>query len=120
MSCQLTCCELRIVNIVCKFCPSDVHLTLSSVCIDTCHAFAAGHDLRTEASLQALISAFDKVIGLQYLRGLHLNDSKGDLGCKKDRHENIGQGKIGLEAFRCIMNETRFNRIPMILETPVR
>ena len=88
------------------------------VCLDTCHAFAAGNDLRTKEGYERMMSEFDDKVGLQFLRGIHLNDSMGKLGCHLDRHENIGKGKIGLEAFRCIVNDPRLRGIPMILETP--
>lgn len=65
-----------------------------------------------------MMDEFETIVGLKYLRGVHLNDSKGDLGCHLDRHENIGKGKIGVEAFRRVMRDPRFNGIPMILETP--
>ncbi|OQS03422.1 DNA-(apurinic or apyrimidinic site) lyase-like isoform X4 [Thraustotheca clavata] len=88
------------------------------VCFDTCHAFAAGLDIKNayEASMKEL----ENNIGLDYLKAIHLNDSKGDLNCHLDRHENIGKGKIGLSTFELIMNDTRLNNIPMILETPVK
>jgi AP endonuclease-1 len=89
------------------------------VCIDTCHAFAAGYDLTTEDKVKVMLKEFDSVVGLQYLRGLHLNDSKGALGCKKDRHENIGEGHIGLAGFRALMNSPECRHVPMILETPM-
>ncbi|XP_071491687.1 probable endonuclease 4 [Diadema antillarum] len=88
------------------------------VCLDTCHAFAAGYDLSQEVGFQKMMVDFDRVVGFQYLKGLHLNDSKGEVGCHLDRHENIGEGKIGLAGFRRIMNDPRFNNIPLILETP--
>lgn len=88
------------------------------VCLDTCHAFAAGYDLASEQGFHKMMEEFESVIGLKYLRAVHLNDSKGELGCHLDRHENIGKGKIGLEAFRLLMKDSRFNGIPMILETP--
>lgn len=88
------------------------------VCLDTCHAFAAGYDLASEQGFHKMMEEFESVIGLEYLRAVHLNDSKGELGCHLDRHENIGKGKIGLEAFRLLMKDSRFNGIPMILETP--
>ncbi|NP_001106474.1 uncharacterized protein LOC100127659 [Xenopus tropicalis] len=89
------------------------------VCLDTCHAFAAGHDLSKKAGLEHMLDEFNKVVGLSFLKAIHLNDSQGELGCKLDRHENIGHGHIGLEGFRHVMNEPRFNGIPMILETPL-
>ncbi|KAM4721688.1 putative endonuclease 4 isoform 2-T2 [Rhinophrynus dorsalis] len=88
------------------------------VCLDTCHAFAAGHNLSQEAGLQHMLDEFSTVVGIPYLKAIHLNDSKGKVGCRLDRHENIGQGHIGVEGFRQVMNEPRFNGIPMILETP--
>lgn len=88
------------------------------VCLDTCHAFAAGYDLASEQGFHKMMEEFESVIGLEYLRAVHLNDSKGELGCHLDRHDNIGKGKIGLEAFRLLMKDSRFNGIPMILETP--
>ncbi|KAL3877379.1 hypothetical protein ACJMK2_035097 [Sinanodonta woodiana] len=88
------------------------------VCLDTCHAYAAGYDLSTEAGYNQMIRDFDRIVGFQYLKALHLNDSAGKLGCHLDRHENIGKGKIGKEGFRRVMNEPHFDNIPMILETP--
>ncbi|XP_058872316.1 probable endonuclease 4 isoform X1 [Acipenser ruthenus] len=90
------------------------------VCLDTCHAFAAGHDLSAVDGVKKMLDEFDWTVGLQYLKAVHLNDSKGKLGCHLDRHENIGEGEIGLEGFRQIMNEPRLDNMPMILETPVR
>jgi len=87
------------------------------VCLDTCHTFTAGYDMRTIDSCEATFSEFDKVIGFKYLRGMHLNDSKPDLGSRVDRHDNLGKGKLGLEVFRYIMNDARFDSIPMVLET---
>ncbi len=87
------------------------------VCLDTCHTFTGGYDLRTSEACDATFEEFEKVVGFQYLRGMHLNDSKPDLGSRVDRHHSIGQGKIGLEAFRYIMNDPRFEEIPMVLET---
>ncbi|XP_073405600.1 probable endonuclease 4 isoform X2 [Dendrobates tinctorius] len=88
------------------------------VCLDTCHAFAAGHNLSEKNGLQHMLDEFEKIVGLCYLKAVHLNDSKGEVGCRLDRHENIGRGHIGVEGFRKVMNEPRFNEIPMILETP--
>lgn len=87
-------------------------------CIDTCHIFVAGYDLRTAEACEKTFAEFDAVVGFDYLRGMHLNDSKPDLGARVDRHENLGQGRIGWEAFRYIMNDARFEEIPMVLETP--
>ncbi|XP_077132754.1 putative endonuclease 4 [Ranitomeya variabilis] len=88
------------------------------VCLDTCHAFAAGHNLSEKNGLHHMLDEFEKIVGLSYLKAVHLNDSKGEVGCRLDRHENIGRGHIGVEGFRKAMNEPRFNEIPMILETP--
>lgn len=88
------------------------------VCIDTCHAFAAGYDLSTEDGFKAMCEEFEKRVGFEYLKGIHLNDSQKDLGSRVDRHDNIGEGKIGLKGFELLMNDERFDNIPMILETP--
>lgn len=88
------------------------------VCLDTCHMFAAGYDIRTQESYNATMSKFEEVIGFQYLKAMHLNDSKAGLNSKVDRHESIGKGYVGLEAFRCLMNDSRLDGIPLVLETP--
>jgi deoxyribonuclease IV len=88
------------------------------VCFDTCHAFAAGYPLSSEAEYQATFREFDRVIGLRRLKLFHLNDSKKPLGSRVDRHEAIGRGCLGLEAFRFLVNDPRFQMTPMILETP--
>ncbi|MFZ5515949.1 MAG: deoxyribonuclease IV [Candidatus Zhuqueibacterota bacterium] len=88
------------------------------VCVDTCHVFAAGYDLRTREAYTATMSQFDGEIGLDRIQAIHLNDSKKPLGSRVDRHENIGQGFIGPEAFRFIMNDARLLHVPKILETP--
>ncbi|HDP76531.1 MAG TPA: deoxyribonuclease IV [Bacteroidales bacterium] len=88
------------------------------VCIDTCHAFTAGYDISTPESFAKTFSHFDKVIGFRFLKGIHLNDTKKGLGSRVDRHENLGEGILGLEPFRLIMTDPRFNGIPIILETP--
>lgn len=89
-----------------------------AVCLDSCHVFAAGYGLADKTEYEQTISAFDRIIGLDKLRILHLNDSKREKGAKVDRHEHIGKGQIGLEAFRNIVNDSRLRHIPMILETP--
>lgn len=89
-----------------------------AVCLDTCHVFAAGYDIRTKASCERVISDFDSIIGLNKLKVFHLNDCKFDLGSRMDRHEEIGKGKIGLEAFRFFVNDIRFKNTPGILEIP--
>ena len=88
------------------------------VCLDTCHIFAAGYDLRDKRSYRETISEFNQTIGLQWLNLLHLNDSKKELGSRVDRHEHIGRGCIGPDAFRWIMNDERLQHIPKIIETP--
>jgi len=87
------------------------------VCVDTAHTFAAGYDLRTREDCARTFAEFDKVIGFQYLRGMHLNDSKVPLGKRVDRHESLGQGEIGTTVFEYIMADPRFDNIPLILET---
>jgi deoxyribonuclease-4 len=88
------------------------------VCLDTCHILAAGYDIRTLESYRKTMAAFDSIIGLNRLRFIHLNDSKKDLGSKVDRHEIIGRGLIGVDAFGYIMNDQRLCNIPKIIETP--
>ncbi len=87
------------------------------VCIDTCHSFAAGYDLLSQESSAAVFDEFEKVVGFNYLRGMHLNDSKKGLGSRVDRHHSLGHGVLGVEVFKFIMNDDRFDDIPMILET---
>ncbi|USH02018.1 deoxyribonuclease IV [Grimontia kaedaensis] len=87
------------------------------VCIDTCHAFAAGYDLRTHSAAEATFTEFDNTVGFQYLRGMHLNDSKTPFGSRVDRHQALGEGEIGLPCFEVIMQDNRFDGIPLILET---
>jgi len=89
-----------------------------SVCIDTCHVFAAGYDIGTEAGYEKTFKDFDQILGLDRLVAFHINDSKRELGSRVDRHEHIGKGKIGKLGFRLLMNDPRFQRIPKILETP--
>lgn len=88
------------------------------VCLDTCHTFTAGYDLITPEGYAETFRQFDEIIGFGYLRGLHLNDSMKPLGSHVDRHDNIGKGFLGTEVFRRIMNDPRFDNIPIILETP--
>jgi deoxyribonuclease-4 len=87
-------------------------------CIDTAHLFASGVDIRTSEQVSRFIDEFDRIIGLEFLRAFHINDSKAKLGAHRDLHENIGKGEIGLECFKAIMNEERLFGIPLILETP--
>ncbi len=91
---------------------------LLGVCIDTCHIFAAGYELRTMAGYQATVDALENSIGLDKIRFFHLNDSKKELGSRVDRHEHIGKGAIGLDGFRNLLNDKRFAGLPMTLETP--
>lgn len=88
------------------------------VCIDTCHAFAAGFDVSTREGYEQMMNDFEEIIGMEYLKGIHLNDSKKELGSRVDRHESIGKGKIGPDGFRCLMNDPRLDNLPLILETP--
>ncbi len=88
------------------------------VCIDTCHAMAAGYDLGAEDGVAKMLSQFDEVVGLKYLKAMHLNDSKKGVGSHVDRHESIGLGEIGSSAFKALMQDARLDGIPMILETP--
>lgn len=87
------------------------------VCIDTCHFFAAGYDLSTKEACEASFAEFDRVVGFNYLRGMHLNDSKTPLGKRVDRHHSLGEGEIGWPCFEYIMQDARFDAIPMVLET---
>jgi len=88
------------------------------VCLDTCHIFAAGYDIRDREAYDKTLHAFDDIIGLEQLKALHVNDSKKELGSRVDRHEHIGKGQIGLEAFRYFLNDPRLSSLPFILETP--
>eukprot|EP00123_Amoebidium_parasiticum_P021346 comp6575_c0_seq1/m.2351 comp6575_c0_seq1/g.2351 ORF comp6575_c0_seq1/g.2351 comp6575_c0_seq1/m.2351 type:complete len:403 (-) comp6575_c0_seq1:289-1497(-) len=92
--------------------------TRVGVCLDSCHIFAAGYDIRTKEAYEAVMTEFDQTVGMKYLKAWHINDSKTPLGGLKDRHENLGKGFIGLETFRLIMNDLRMARVPLILETP--
>lgn len=90
----------------------------AGVCLDTCHAYAAGYDLRTRNGYRQTLGRFDEVLGMDRLRALHLNDSKAKQGSRLDRHEAIGKGFLGLECFKNIMSDKRLGKIPMVLETP--
>jgi len=92
--------------------------TRVGVCIDTCHAFTSGYDVKTEKGFNDTFRKFDEIIGFGYLKGMHLNDSKKDFATRVDRHENIGTGFLGEDVFRLIMNDSRFDDMPLILETP--
>ncbi|KGA62904.1 deoxyribonuclease IV [Yersinia pseudotuberculosis] len=87
------------------------------VCIDTCHAFAAGYDLRTEEDCEHTFAALGKIVSFQYLRGMHLNDAKSEFNSRVDRHHSLGEGNIGKTVFSYIMRDSRFDNIPLILET---
>ena len=89
------------------------------VCLDTCHAFAAGYDLRTEKAVSLTLEKFDNAIGIEHLKVLHLNDSKGEIGCNVDRHEHIGLGKIGEAGLSYVIRFANSKKIPIILETPI-
>ncbi|MDP2516923.1 deoxyribonuclease IV [Photobacterium damselae subsp. piscicida] len=91
--------------------------TRVGVCIDTCHTFAAGYDLRTEQATEQTFAEFDQIVGMPYLRGMHLNDSKGKLGSHLNRHNSLGAGEIGWDCFRYLMQDPRFDNIPLVLET---
>jgi len=88
------------------------------VCIDTCHAYTSGYDVKTPEGFKKTFEEFERIIGITYLKGMHLNDSKKELGTRVDRHDNIGVGFIGEELFGIIMNDPRFDNMPLILETP--
>ncbi|KZV90460.1 AP endonuclease [Exidia glandulosa HHB12029] len=88
------------------------------VCLDTCHMFAAGYDIRTKDAWEKTMSSFDAIVGTRYLKAMHLNDSMGEVGCKKDRHDNLGRGKLGLKTFEHIVRDPRTQGIPLVLETP--
>ena len=88
------------------------------VCIDTCHAFTAGYDVKTPEGFKATFKKFSEIIGFEYLKGIHLNDSKKEIGTRVDRHDNVGKGFLGEDLFRMVMNDERFDNMPLILETP--
>jgi len=87
------------------------------VCLDTCHLFVAGYDLRSREKYEQTMTDFDKTVGFYYLKGMHINDSKGDLSSRLDRHHSIGKGYLGIKPFSYIMNDPRMDEIPLILET---
>lgn len=88
------------------------------VCIDTCHAYAAGYDLATDQGFEHTWAEFDRIVGFKYLRGMHLNDAKKGLGSRVDRHDCLGDGILGKRCFELLMKDSRFDNIPLILETP--
>ena len=88
------------------------------VCLDTCHTYSAGYDLKTESGYKATFEEFEDVVGFKYLRGIHLNDTKKEFGSRVDRHDSIGKGLLGMEFFERFMKDPRFDNLPLILETP--
>ena len=88
------------------------------VCLDTCHVFAAGYDLRTEDDYHQMLDQFDQIVGLDRLLAFHLNDAKSGYNSRVDRHEHIGEGNIGMTPFQLIVNDSRFENVPMVIETP--
>jgi len=88
------------------------------VCIDTCHAFTSGYDLSTAEGFKKVFAEFDKIVGFKYLKGMHLNESKKAFGTRVDRHDNLHKGELGDEVFGLVMNDPRFDDMPLILETP--
>jgi len=92
----------------------------TGLCFDTCHAHAAGYDLVTEKGYQATFEELDRTVGLEALQAFHLNDCKKPLGCRVDRHEHIGEGTMGKEPFRRLVNDRRFASVPAFLETEMR
>lgn len=94
------------------------HKKRVGVCFDTCHAFTAGYDFRSEKHYEAMWKQFDAIVGIEHIYAIHLNDSKKGLGSHVDRHENIGKGELGLQTFELLMNDKRFFDVPKILETP--
>ena len=89
-----------------------------AVCIDTCHTYTAGYDIATEEGFNETFEEFEKIIGFKYLKGMHINDSKKELASRVDRHDSIGKGLMGIDVFKRIMADPRFDDIPLILETP--
>jgi len=88
------------------------------ICIDTCHAFTSGYNIKSQEGYNETFRTFDKIIGFKYLRGMHINDSKKELSTRVDRHDNIGKGYLGEDVFRMLMNDIRLDNMPLILETP--
>lgn len=88
------------------------------VCIDTCHAFVSGYNIKTREGYLETFNLFDNIVGFKYLKGIHLNDTKKELGTKVDRHDSIGKGFLGQDTFSMLMNDSRFDDLPLILETP--
>jgi deoxyribonuclease-4 len=93
-------------------------LSRVGVCLDTCHAYAAGYDIKTRQGYEETLTQFERIVGLDYLKAMHLNDCKKELGSRVDRHESIAKGALGMEPFGFIMSDPRLNGMPLILETP--
>ena len=104
--------QIKEIKSLCKY------KKLLGVCFDTCHAYSAGYDFGTEAGYKKVFNDYKKILGIKSLKVIHMNDSKTELGSRKDRHENIGKGSIPRKAFQFIMNDPNFSNIPIILETP--
>ena len=92
--------------------------TRVGVCIDTCHAFTAGYNLKELGEFNEVFQRFDETVGFKYLKGMHINDSKKEFASRVDRHDSIGKGFLGIDTFKYIMKDSRFDNIPLILETP--
>lgn len=90
----------------------------AGVCFDTCHAYSAGYDIKTRKGFESTFDKFDEILGMERLRAIHLNDSRVSMGSRVDRHEQIGQGVLGLGTFKMFVNESRLEKVPMVLETP--
>jgi deoxyribonuclease-4 len=88
------------------------------VCIDTCHAFTSGYNIKTSEGFAETFSLFDRIVGFKYLKGMHINDSRKELATRVDRHDSIGKGFLGEDFFKILMNDSRFDNMPLILETP--
>lgn len=114
---QGTCLGHRFAHLaqIIERCPRGERL---GVCVDTCHIFAAGYDIRTRAAYERTLDELDRTLGLERVRALHLNDSLRELGSRVDRHTHIGEGRIGLEGFRMLVNDPRLAGLPAVLETP--
>ena len=97
---------------------SELHRQRIGVCWDTCHLYAAGYDFSSETGYEQMTEEFDRLVGFDRLKAIHVNDSKKGLGSRVDRHEHIGKGELGIEPFRLIMNDPRLENLPKILETP--
>jgi deoxyribonuclease IV len=88
------------------------------VCIDTCHTYSAGYNIKTPEGFQSAFAEFDRIVGFNYLKGMHLNETKKEFNSRVDRHDSLNEGLLGMEVFSMIMNDPRFDEMPLILETP--